>query len=340
MDQIELRVVASGMVTPVGYRSATSAAALRCRLNDHMDSDYVDRGNQPIACASVLISDLEAGIEKLIVMSVEAIEQCLTKYPNLEVYEIPMILCVAEPDRPGRLAEIDELFFKKLAEGLGSHLHPKSYRVSRGRVGVALALEHARLLIANELEQYVLIVAADTYLNRESILELIDLERLLCSENSNGFIPGEAAAAILVTQREDSLDPQLSISGIGFGKEDATIENEEPFEAAGLTEAIHAAMKDSGYAAFGVEYCISSANGEDYFFEELALAQARGLSDAESLETWIPAESVGEIGAVCGLVMLGWLHEAHLKNYSPGLLGAMLLSNDDGQRAALVISHY
>jgi 3-oxoacyl-[acyl-carrier-protein] synthase-1 len=50
---------------------------------------------------------------------------------------IPLLLCVAEPQRPGRLDGLDDSLFTELETRLGALFATSSAIIARGRVGAA-----------------------------------------------------------------------------------------------------------------------------------------------------------------------------------------------------------
>ena len=72
-------------------------------------------------CAEVLLENPIRGREKLLHMAASAVEECLSM-SEVPPGEIPLLLCVAEEDRPGRMAGLDGAFLSKIYERLGVKL--------------------------------------------------------------------------------------------------------------------------------------------------------------------------------------------------------------------------
>jgi 3-oxoacyl-[acyl-carrier-protein] synthase-1 len=181
----------------------------------------------------------------------------------------------------------------------------------------------------------VLIVAADSLLTWPTLKTFEEHERLLANRNSNGFVPGEAASALLVSR--SAAGPHLEIVGLGFATEPATIEKEEPLRGIGLSLAIDQALQDAGCEMHNMDFRITDISGEQYYFKEAALALSRTLKQRkEEFDIWQPAECIGEVGSAIGPAMLAVAEASGRKAYAPG--PAMLVhgANDDGQRAAIV----
>ena len=163
-------------------------------------------------------------------------------------------------------------------------------------------------------------------------------DRLLSGDNSNGFIPGEAAASVLLS---GSGGPgSMVIGGIGLAREAATISSGEPLRADGLRAAIFAALEEAGLAMHDMDWRMTDVSGEQYYFKEAALAMTRTLKQrVEEMDIEHPAECVGETGAAALPIMLGAALAAHRKGYSKGPSVLAHLSDDAGARAAIVLSY-
>jgi 3-oxoacyl-[acyl-carrier-protein] synthase-1 len=163
-------------------------------------------------------------------------------------------------------------------------------------------------------------------------------ERLLTTINSNGVIPGEAAGAILVTRPSD--DARLTCRGIGFGREHAPIDAEQPFKGDGLVDALRAALADAGCSMHDLDFRITDIAGEQYYFKEAALALTRVLrARKDAFDLWHAAECIGEVGAAAGLVAIVVAEAACRKAYAPGPGLMFHAGNDAGERTAAVFSY-
>ncbi|MBW6266563.1 hypothetical protein KZ859_29485, partial [Pseudomonas aeruginosa] len=196
MSQV-LSIVASGMVSAVGLSAPASCAAIRCALDNFQETRFIDQGGEWLLAASVPLEQPWRGRAKLLKMVARAIDEALRGQPELDCTELPLLLCVAEGDRPGRCAGLDESFLRDLEGELGRRFHPSSALIARGRVGGAVALLNARKLIQGGCRQ-VLVAGVDSFVSGPTLAAYEARERLLTSQNSNGFIPGEGAAAVLV----------------------------------------------------------------------------------------------------------------------------------------------
>jgi 3-oxoacyl-[acyl-carrier-protein] synthase I len=149
----------------------------------------------------------------------------------------------------------------------------------------------------------VLIAATDSLLSGPTLSAYEAAGRLLTDTHSNGFMPGEAAGAVLLGL--PGAGPELRCTGIGFGVEHAHIDSGEPLRAEGLTHAIKQALADAHLQMHDIDYRIADVSGEQYYFKEAALALSRTLRQRkEAFDLWHPAECTGETGAAAGIALL------------------------------------
>jgi len=331
-----IAITAAGMVTGVGLDAPSSCAAIRCAIDNFSETRFMDKGGEWIIGSQVPLEQPWRGLPKLIHMVVPAIRECLAQGQNVNPEMIPLLLCVAEKERPGRLEGLDDQLFSDVQTELGVRFHPRSTVIPRGRVAGALAMIEAGKLIHEERVPFCIIAGVDSFLLASTLAAYENKNRLLTSQNSNGFIPGEAGAAVLVGVKPAA---DLLCVGIGTGQERATVESEGSFRAEGMVQAFKAALADAGKTMADVDYRITDSNGEQYFFKEAGLAVARTLRvRKEQFGIWHPADCIGEVGAAAGPCALAVGLAATRKNYAPGPNPLCHFSGEDGARMALMLT--
>ena len=134
-------------------------------------------------------------------------------------------------------------------------------------------------------------------------------------------------------------EPQLICHGLGFGVEIAHVDSEEPLRADGLTAAIKESLGDAGCGESILQFKITDISGEQYYFKESSLAFSRinRSNNRQEFDIWHPADCIGEVGAVIGVVMLAVLKSACEKDYSKGNHILAHLGNDDGKRSSMIL---
>lgn len=328
-------ILSTGLVTSVGLSAPAACAAIRAKIANPSPTRFLGNSGEWINAHQVRLPEAWRGKVKLTKMAAMAISECMDGAQD-DCSQIPMLLCTAERDRPGRLEGLDDDLFGWIQRELGIEFSAESLVVPQGRVSFAVALMHARRLISERGVPRVLIVAADSLLNWPS-LEIYDRDlRLLTDENSNGFVPGEAAGALLVGAA--LAGRHLHCTGLGFATEPAHINSEAPLRGDGLSQAIRDALADAGCAMRDLQFRITDLSGEHYYFKEAALGYARIVRERkEDFDLWHPAECIGESGAVAGIAAIAVAFAASHKEYAPGPGILCHAANDNGQRVAAVV---
>ena len=330
-----LAITATGLVTSVGLTAPAACAAIRAGVTNPIETEYLDSSGESIIGHRVPLAMPWKGPIKHVKMAASAIEEALGGLPRDEWPRIPLLLCVAERDRPGRFEGLDDELPLRLQQELNIRFSPQSATIAQGRISAAVALQQARTLIYDGNVPHVLIAAADSLLNWPTLTEYERADRLLTATNSNGFLPGEGAGALLVGK--PSGDPELLCHGIGFGVERAEIGSSEPLRAEGLTIAIKAALADAGCHLHDLDFRITDISGEQYYFKEATIALSRILRRRKEIfDMWHPAECIGEAGAVAGIAIVAVANAACRKSYAPSNNILTHVANDGGERAAAV----
>ncbi len=338
MSGFPLAITGAGMVTGVGLNAPASCAAIRCAIDNFQETRFMDSGGEWIMGCEVPLEKPWRGKTKLIKMAATAIKECLEANKKIDPGTTPLLLCLSEHERKGRVIDDDNQFFLDLQEELQLEFHEKSRVIARGHVAVAVALKHARRLIQELQLEHVLIAATDSLLVGATLAHYEEHERLLTSQNSNGFIPGEAGAALVVEPVISTQEPQLICLGLGFGVEKAHVYSEEPLRADGLTAAIRESLEDADCEMGELDFRVTDLSGEQYYFKEASLALLRMLRKRkEKFDIWHPADCIGEVGSVLAAVMLTVMKFAFEKDYSEGNKLIAHLGNDDGKRSAMIL---
>lgn len=335
MSATPVAVHSTGLITSVGLNAPSSCAAIRAKVSNPTETRCVDADDEWIRAHQVPFDRPWRGLAKLIQMAVMAIEDCLASASPVDWARLPVLLCAAEQDRPGRVAGIDDRLLKGIANALGVKFASGSSLICDGRTGIAIALIYARDLIYRRGVERVLVVATDSLVTRRTLTHYEQQDRLLTPSNSNGFMPGEGACAFLVGKPTGQRE--LVCTGIGLGMETAHIDSGEPLRGDGLTHAHKAALAEAGRLMEDVDYRVTDLSGEHYYFREASLAYARLLrKPRENAAFWHPAECTGAGGAALAGVCLAVASAAVERGYAPGGTALLHFSDDDGRRASLV----
>lgn len=338
-----LRIVASGICCAVGYHAEAASCALRAGMDNFAESEFVASDGSPLRVAKLLDED-SWGPQRLAVWGRYAISECLEQIPQQEHASTPWLLLHAATEQPGNHQQPfpETAMLRLLTDQLEMPLPQHSRLISGGRAGIAHVLEVAQQLLLSRQAKKVIVAGLDSYLSAPIISHYLQQERLLVPGNSDGFIPGEAAAAVVVELSEaiTSNDLQAHICGVGYGQEPGRPDGSVPSRAQGLSHAIREAMQHAGIDANALEFRISDQNGEAFFAREAANAITRIAQVGGTIpQVLTTADCIGEVGAATGPLMLAWLHRWLPHPDGPGRCGLIHLANDDGGRAAAIIRY-
>jgi 3-oxoacyl-[acyl-carrier-protein] synthase-1 len=338
VDAMTVAVLESGMVTSVGLDAPSSCAAIRAGISGFTDLSLEMDGEPLVGCPVSLDASGEQR-DRLIALSSRSVSECLSAVGDTPPSEIPLLLCVAESARPGRPDGLDDSFLRDLQINIDAQLHTQTALIADGGVGGVRAIERAGSLLAGGCP-YCVVAGVDSFLPEPTLTFYLEKGRLKTERNSDGFIPGEASAAVLLGPTGAGRSGRLECLGIGFGEEEASVDSESPLRADGMVAAIRAALASSDRDMADLDYRITDLSGEQYGFKEAALALTRILRKRkEEFDIWHPSECVGEVGAAIVPCVLGVALSAARKDYAPGPQVLCHFASDGGDRAAMVLRY-
>ncbi|WP_143178119.1 3-oxoacyl-ACP synthase [Cystobacter ferrugineus] len=320
--------------------AASACAAMRAELSAFEKLPYWDNARKPITGSPVPVLPLDLGHhERLVDLLAMAISDAQSGEEAARSEQVPLLVAVAKPGRPGGGAEFAGELVARVESRLERKFHPRLSRVLTGGNAAGFqALEVARKLMWERRVPSCLVCAVDSFLNARSLLWLEEYGRLKTQRNADGVIPGEAAACVRVALHTGAERALATIVGLGFAREPALVLNQEPLRAEGLVGAGRAALEEAGLRMQDVDLRLSDASGELYGFKEQALALTRLLRvRRETFPLWLCAGSIGEVGAAASICQLVRVVQAYQRGYAPGERAMCFASSVLGERAVAVV---
>lgn len=335
-------ILASGLVTPIGFRADATLAALHAGVSGIRTLGFRHASSgQPLRGGRVALSQRWAGTSLLAGLLAPAIGECL-RAATEPAAEVPWLVGTASPTRAGRPADLDAVLLPEVAHRLGVRLHPDSAMAARDAMGAAHALQRAMAIIQAGRARQVVVAGVDSFLN-EATLDGFDRQgRLLAPGRLDGFLPGEGAGAVLVAAADAvpaGHRPAMLVRGLSVAREDAPVGSGRPFRGEGLTAAVASALQDAGLDMKDIAWRLSDVSGEHYGFKEAMLAALRldRAPRTQPLDLWHPLEFTGHLGAAVLPLLLAWAQHAFELGYAPGPRALCHVGDDAGGRAALVL---
>lgn len=334
-------VVSTALSCPVGLNAAAACAAKRAGIAALSELPYHDNTDQPIVGSALAELDWKLRrMDRLVELLAMALPDIL-EVPGQAWEQVPLLIGLAEPGRPGGGAEAAETIIRLVQERLKIRFHPTFSKVlATGHTAGFEAVRTARELFQSGNVSTCLVCGVDSLVNASTLLGLERNYRLKTPANRDGVIPGEAAAAVLL-QKKPVAASATEIIGMGFNKEKAHVLSEEPLLGIGLTEAVRSALAEAKIGLHEIDLRMSDVTGELYGFKELPLMEGRLMRVVRKQDQplWHWAEAIGDTGAAAGIAQLVLANEAFRKGYAPGQHALCMTSSVPGDRAAVVLKN-
>jgi len=323
-------VVATGARAATGLNALQLAMGVRARLFEPRACGFKDKRGRAIGLCRVggLAADLH-GYDRLLALASPALREATAGQPRATV---PLLVALPETGRPDDDERLETAFLADLAHRAELTIAPRrSEVVRRGQAGMVWALDEAvRLLRAGA--PTVVVGGVDSYYDPATLTWLDEGYRLHSLEAANGFIPGEAAAFLVLrpagTEPRAGEDPSpCRLVAVSQDEERTVLDDEQPNLARALTQVV----REVG--AREAPWVLSDVNGERHRLREWRMVALReDLSTAEQLR--LPRE-LGDVGAASGAVMMSLAATYWRLGCAPGRRAVILLSSEGPERGAI-----
>lgn len=332
-------IAETGMVCAVGANAESSCAAMRAGVDGFQELPYVDNSGEPIIGA--FVPDLDFSLkreQRLLELLCLSLQDCMSKCSGQVWGNVPLIVCLADSAQPTTISGLQEHMISDVQKSLEVKFNRgHSQTVCTGHTGGIRAMQIARQIFDSGMD-YCLVCGVDSLVNARTLHWLNQSWRLKTFENSDGAIPGEAAAAVLLRRTASDSGDDVKVSGLGFGVEQVNVLSEEPLLGLGLADAARAALADAKLEMHEIDFRIADVTGESYGFKEQELALQRVmLKVRESLPLWHCSDTIGDTGAASAICQLVSSYYAFTKSYAPGHRSVQFASSVNGDRAVAVV---
>jgi 3-oxoacyl-[acyl-carrier-protein] synthase-1 len=340
-----LWITGVGLTCPVGHDHRAAAAAIRAGVSRFFEIPHfaTKAGARVVGAFAYGLTDERSGSNRLLAMAIPAAQEALYGAEAfcrpLDLSSTRLLLSLGAEEVP-RFEDFDESDLEMLTDEcqiqpLGQTL--ETFR--NGSAGGILALQRAAsLLYAGEVRHCV-VGAMDSLLEWPALNWFEEKGRLKTEDRSEGFIPGEAAAFVVVERRSVAQErgaPALAQVGVlAYGEEKASVLSDQPLRGIGLAEAIKSVTDLVGGE---LDMVLCDLNGEYYRMKEWALAMPRCMDGQKSLPPlWHPAESIGDVGATSALALVVIATAGFERGYFPGSKLLVWASSDAGGRGSALL---
>jgi 3-oxoacyl-[acyl-carrier-protein] synthase-1 len=318
---VELVVTGIGMVTAVGFSAAETAASVRARLTRFAEIESVSRFLQeddpeptpddPVVASGGVVPGLDEGLpreERCFQLGEHALRAALEQAGLTPNHPSRVALLLALPSLPpGTAGESKPSVAARLAGCFPDRFVAVKPFVL-GHAGALEALAAAAQLLQERRADVCLVGGIDSWIDRDLLYSVNAARRLKHSKSMEGFIPGEAAAFVVIETAAHAAgrrQPVLGkIAGLALAQETALQSSEEPCLGLGLSEAILAAA-GSKFNTDRIDLIVCDLNGEVYRSEEWAAALPKCVTvSPKEFKLWHPADCMGDVGAAAAAVNL------------------------------------
>jgi 3-oxoacyl-[acyl-carrier-protein] synthase-1 len=337
-------VTGVGLVTAVGRDAPSTTAAVRADITflQKLPEFVTPEGAQATGGAAIGVTDDRSGSDRLVSMAIFALQEALAQAEessDLELERGCLLLGLAPSKRPS-YEPFEAADVATLLEAADCAELANTHTIETGHTAGLRAIAAAADRLRDQALSCCIVGAVDSFLDYPILSWLDESGRLKTDQRDHGFIPGEAAAFLVIERAHDARDRGArvlaSILAKGFATEPHPLGTPVPSRAEGLTQALRTACATSAGAG-SLKGVLCDLNGELYRMREWAMARGRALPElpADAL-LWHPADCYGDVGAASGAALAAIAATAFDRGWLDGPL-LVSCSADEGDRGVLVV---
>ncbi len=350
-----LAISGMGIVSPIGHDAKTTCASLRCGINRFgpLDFSYMDETDlEMVALTGSRISGITngySGIALLTILSTKALDSLIQEeqldLKDNQFWEKTKISIshtaqrVPESDLSDN--DIEEELISKLFKYYNKVIPYRNFSINfNGNTASFHSItEIFDSLSAGDFDRGV-VVAVDSLVEGDVLEYYLTSQRVLMPDNSNGMIPGEAGAAIML-ESSQSLKRQGK-SPLSYITRPVISQEENSFLSSDgvIAPVLAQTFIRSAQLVEKIDSLYIDLNGE---LSKVKYYGAAIPSVVKALKHYpeaviVPAESLGDIGAVTPLVSICSAIQSYRRNYAHGDKSLILAIADSGECGSLLIT--
>ncbi len=344
--RVSLAITGVGVVSPVGLSGLVAMHSVRSGMSRLAMQRIPDRVREWIAGGAVPTWVTGVRQRRLLALAIQAMNAALARAecdPNDPgtARHIAVLLGGPERGRPGYGLLSGDIALRQLIADTELASFGRLETVEAGACSAQAGLARAAELFATTSITRCVIGAADTQLQLRTIRWHEDQIRLKCSYATDGLMPAEAAAFVVV-EPEDAARARgvpivARILAVNTAMEAATVLSDLPNAATGMAGAVRGTLEDAGVRPAEVGMVWSDLNGESYRAREWAFTEVR-LGFTDSTELMHPADCHGDLGAATDANLLGLAALSHASGWSGGCPALIVSGSEGGWRGATLVA--
>jgi 3-oxoacyl-[acyl-carrier-protein] synthase-1 len=345
-----------GMVSSIGYDVITACASYRAGIVRSLEFKPSSYHSELIKGHPIeLLASGFQGAGRLIRLGVKALKDFLSygfiwKPSERELSSLGLHLAFSVPmplDQEEGVTLTTRWQSTDIVEGLQNfcpfHLPSSPEFFHEGHIGGILAIESVvRLLKEGNLNACIL-GGIGTYFDEERLIYYFEQGRLKSEKNSLGFMPGEAAAFVLIERYDHALELNRNIlakiEGTSTALEEKHRETGENSTGLGLANAITMTLNRLEDRGRFTEMVVGDLNGEPYRSNEWGRAMIRLPSHIREnhIRTWYPAECFGDTESASVFLAICAIVRGFVRGYAKANHVLVFCSGDSPTRGAFYL---
>jgi 3-oxoacyl-[acyl-carrier-protein] synthase-1 len=359
LDDGSVVLTGVGLVCPAGLTAAHSCAAIRARISrltdyplyscipkedDSPENEAATSEDEVVKAGIVPLLPVDLlGPERLRKLALLALQRLVTegRLERKDLRRAALLVALPLPDEIVSFWRLRELFVDGLCRQAGLEGWAEVDVAEGGPASVFRQMQAANEWLRARRVEFAVVLAVDSFIDVERLTLLDTAWRLLSARNVDGFLPGEAGAALLLEgPRAAKRRGSRVLARLGpstFTSEPMPIGSEHWSSGAGLCAALRPLVSVSPKGTVG-DWVLCDLNGESYRAIEWGLVQTRLARELPSLRRLVhPADLIGDAGTALAGVLAACAAQAFVRGYAPSASALLWAASDDGGRAALVL---
>jgi 3-oxoacyl-[acyl-carrier-protein] synthase I len=358
---MSIGISAMGMATSVGLDAATACASIRAGiqrpqlLHHYAVLDHEEQDTKPLVARAIVgLTDGFVGVARWLRLAGVACRDAAHDASLRGAVEgefwsrTAVCMILSEPDArryaddEPSAGDLTKSLLDPLLDEMGWPVPPRHRVLIRaGHAGLAQAVQSAATKMSTGRLDRVFMLAADSYVDSETLDWLSEDDRLKLDDQPFGLIPGEAAACFLLEnehatrQRGGILTARLV--GANFAPTQGHFRSETPMLGMSLSHSVEQTLRESDVSSFD-GLIVADLNGEPWRSHELGAAQVRlGGQLAPTCRWHFPADSLGETGAASAAAGVCFAAMALSRGYAGSGNAAVLSSAESGSAGCVLL---
>ncbi len=293
-----LAIEAVGAITPVGEDAPASVGSIftDVRTFDPLPIEGAD--GKLVTGAATPISRAVDGLDRLVMLGAFALREATERLAKGT--ELGLVVCApAEKDEAGLVGQTAS-FLARLAAEADVATTPKASRVfSSGRNATLEALVFAQAALRSQDVPAVCLLGVDSLVTKARLTKMVRS----ASAGAEPIVPGEAAAAILLTRRQGPSSLAILVGAGAAEASSRSVPPSRPNPGSDIVSSIAKTSAEAGLPKGTFTALLHDLPASQAGFEELTWL--KGCSSIRaSMNILSPSFSVGETGAASGVLSL------------------------------------